>query len=66
VGTIEPKFWQELCSLIGREDLANRQFDFAHGEELEQTLAKVFLLKTQQDFISVLLTVFVKPQEKRY
>ena len=54
MGTIEPKFWQELCSLIGREDLANRQFDFAHGEELEQTLAKVFLLKTQKEWLSLI------------
>ena len=40
VGTIEPKFWQELCRLIGRDDLGNRQFDFAHGEELGQALQK--------------------------
>lgn len=53
VGTIEPKFWQELCRLIGREDLANRQFDFAHGEELEKTLAKVFLLKTQEEWLEL-------------
>ena len=54
VGTIEPKFWQELCCLIGRDDLGNRQFDFAHGEELGQALAEVFLLKTQQEWLALI------------
>ena len=54
VGTIEPKFWQELCRLIGREDLANRQLDFAHGEELGQALAEIFLLKTQQEWLTLI------------
>ena len=54
VGTIEPKFWQEVCRLIGREDLENRQFDFVHGEELEQAMAEVFLLKTQQEWLALI------------
>ena len=27
VGALEPKFWQRLCELVGRPDLAERQFD---------------------------------------
>ena len=54
VGTIEPKFWQELCRLIGREDLGKRQFDFAHGEEIGQALAEVFLQKTQQEWLALI------------
>jgi crotonobetainyl-CoA:carnitine CoA-transferase CaiB-like acyl-CoA transferase len=27
VGALEPKFWQRLCALVGRPDLAERQFD---------------------------------------
>jgi crotonobetainyl-CoA:carnitine CoA-transferase CaiB-like acyl-CoA transferase len=27
VGALEPKFWQRLCELAGRPDLAARQFD---------------------------------------
>lgn len=54
VGTIEPKFWRELCSLIDRDDLADKQFDFAHGEELQEALAKVFLLKTQQEWLALI------------
>ena len=30
-GTIEPKFWRRMCELIGREDIMDRQMDFAHG-----------------------------------
>ena len=27
VGALEPKFWQRLCEVVGRPDLAGRQFD---------------------------------------
>ena len=27
VGALEPKFWQRLCEVVGRPDLAERQFD---------------------------------------
>jgi len=27
VGALEPKFWHRLCELVGRDDLAPRQFD---------------------------------------
>ena len=27
VGALEPKFWQRLCEVVGRPDLARRQFD---------------------------------------
>lgn len=54
VGTIEPKFWQELCRLTGRDDLINRQFDFVHGGELAEALAKIFLLKTQQEWLTLI------------
>ena len=54
VGTIEPKFWQEMCHLIERDELLARQFDFAHGEELGQVLAEVFLLKTQEEWLTLI------------
>ena len=34
--------------------MGNRQFDFAHGEELGQALAEVFLLKTQQEWLALI------------
>lgn len=53
VGTIEPKFWQQLCRLLGREDLLTRQFDFAHSEELQSELGKTFLTKDQAEWLQL-------------
>ena len=38
---VEPKFWQRLCELIGREDLVERQYE-AEQEALAAELAGVF------------------------
>ena len=54
VGTIEPKFWQELCALIGKEELRTRQFDFAQGKEMREELSKAFLTKTQQEWLDLI------------
>lgn len=54
VGTLEPKFWQELCRLLDREDLTGRQFDFAHGRELQTELAGAFLAKTRQEWLDLI------------
>lgn len=54
VGTLEPKFWQELCRLLDREDLTDRQFDFAHGRELQAELAGAFLAKTRQEWLDLI------------
>ena len=54
VGTIEPKFWQELCLLLGKEELGTRQFDFAQGKEIREELSKAFLTKTQQQWLDLI------------
>lgn len=54
IGTIEPKFWQRLCQLLGCEDLIARQFDFEHGEELRQRLAAIFKTKTQAEWLDLI------------
>ncbi len=54
IGTIEPKFWQKMCTLIGREDLKDRQFDFAHSAELKAALAEAFALKTQAEWLDLI------------
>lgn len=54
VGTLEPKFWQELCRLLDREDLTGRQFDFAHVRELQAELAGAFLAKTRQEWLDLI------------
>lgn len=54
VGTIEPKFWQRFCQLIECPELASRQFDFAHEEELIKILAEKILQKTQAEWLALI------------
>lgn len=42
VGALEPKFFVRLCELIGRPELAARQFDAGAQEELAGELARSF------------------------
>jgi crotonobetainyl-CoA:carnitine CoA-transferase CaiB-like acyl-CoA transferase len=42
VGALEPKFFARLCELIGRPELAERQFDADGQEALAAELAAVF------------------------
>jgi crotonobetainyl-CoA:carnitine CoA-transferase CaiB-like acyl-CoA transferase len=42
VGALEPKFFLRLCEVIGRPELAERQYDAAGQEELAAALAAVF------------------------
>lgn len=51
VGTIEPKFWQELCSLLKVEDLRKRQFDFEHSDEVKKRLSEVFATKSLDEWL---------------
>ena len=54
VGTIEPKFWQRFCSLIGREDLADRQYDFAAEKEITAAVAAKIAEKTQAEWLQLI------------
>lgn len=54
IGVIEPKFWRKMCVLIGREDISQRQMDFAHKEELSAILAAAFLEKTQKEWLALM------------
>ena len=42
---VEPRFWRRLCELLGRADLADRQYE-ADQEALAGELAPVFLSRT--------------------
>jgi crotonobetainyl-CoA:carnitine CoA-transferase CaiB-like acyl-CoA transferase len=42
VGALEPKFFLRLCEVIGRPELAERQYDPAGQEKLAAALAAVF------------------------
>lgn len=54
VGTIEPKFWQRFCDLIGCAELEKRQFDFAHGEEIKKLVADKIATKTQAEWLELI------------
>lgn len=54
VGTIEPKFWQRFCDLIGCAELEKRQFDFAHGEEIKKLVADKIAVKTQAEWLELI------------
>ena len=53
VGTIEPKFWQKFCDMIGLPELKERQYDFAHEEEIAQTISKKLQTKTRDEWVSL-------------
>ena len=54
VGTIEPKFWQRFCSLIGCEGLTERQYDFAHEQEMKQIVADKIAEHTLQEWLQLI------------
>ncbi|MDO4920992.1 MAG: CoA transferase [Phascolarctobacterium sp.] len=54
VGTIEPKFWQRFCDLIGCPELEKRQYDFAHGDELKNLVAAKIAAKTQAEWLELI------------
>jgi len=49
VAALEPKFWRNLCELLGRPDLADRAFD----EELPE-LAAIFRSRTLHEWRNLL------------
>ena len=56
VGTIEPKFWRRFCQLIEREDLATRQYDFAHEKEIEAVISEKIGQKTLAQWLELIGT----------
>ena len=54
VGTIEPKFWKRFCQLIEEEALIGRQFDFAHGKELQQMVGDKIKTKTLAEWLELI------------
>ncbi|MBY9003845.1 MAG: CoA transferase [Candidatus Lokiarchaeota archaeon] len=54
VGAIEVKFWRDLCTGLGREDLKIKQM--AQGEEREEVFHEVqkeFITKTQTEWLEI-------------
>jgi crotonobetainyl-CoA:carnitine CoA-transferase CaiB-like acyl-CoA transferase len=55
LGALEPKFWANFCTKIGRDDLIARQFDAGEDREsLFDELRKVFKSRSQSEWIEVM------------
>jgi alpha-methylacyl-CoA racemase len=52
VGALEPKFFGRLCELVGRPDLAERQYDPEAQTEIEAALAAVFRTRPLADWLA--------------
>jgi alpha-methylacyl-CoA racemase len=52
VGALEPKFFQRLCELVGRPELAERQYD-PHQSDLKNALAKVFSVRPLAEWLQL-------------
>jgi alpha-methylacyl-CoA racemase len=49
LGALEPKFWQEWCRGVGREDLVERQFE-PPGSDAHAEVERVFLERTREEW----------------
>jgi alpha-methylacyl-CoA racemase len=51
VGALEPKFWAELCGVVGKPDLVELQYATADGGmHVHQEMERVFLAKTRDEW----------------
>jgi alpha-methylacyl-CoA racemase len=53
VGALEPKFWQRLCAVVGRPDLAERQFD-PDQESVAQELGSAIAERPLADWLELM------------
>jgi len=53
VGALEPKFWQRLCEVVGRSDLAERQFD-ADQEAVATELGAAIAARPLADWLELM------------
>jgi len=54
VGAIESWFYQNLCSLLGRDDLAASQWSLEKIEETASTFRQLFLTKTRDEWVALM------------
>ena len=48
-GALEPKFWQAFCRGVGREDLAEKQFE-PPGSEAHKKVTEIFRSRTREEW----------------
>jgi crotonobetainyl-CoA:carnitine CoA-transferase CaiB-like acyl-CoA transferase len=53
VAALEPKFFRRLCELVGRPDLAERQYEDGAQTEIEAALAAVFRTRPLADWLAL-------------
>ncbi len=49
LGALEPKFWQEWCRGVGREELVEKQFD-RPGSDAHAEVERIFLERTREEW----------------
>ena len=54
VAAIEGKFWANLCGLLDRKDLIDRQFDDEAQDDVRAALAAAFETKTRDEWVATL------------
>jgi alpha-methylacyl-CoA racemase len=54
VGAIEKQFFANLCRALGREDLADAQYDDARQDEIRKAFAEAFATRDRDDWVSEL------------
>ena len=55
LGSLEPKFWQNFCRLVDREEWIDRQYDAGQRRDaLEAELRALFKTKTRSEWLSLL------------
>ncbi len=54
IGTIEPKFWEKMCTLLELKDLIPRQFDFANTDEIKKKIAEKVGEKTLTEWLDLI------------
>ena len=54
IGCIEPWFWSELCTAVGRDDLIHGQFDPTESEHIQNEMASVFATKDRDEWWDLL------------
>ncbi|HET7312535.1 MAG TPA: CaiB/BaiF CoA-transferase family protein [Mycobacteriales bacterium] len=54
VAAIEPRFWGNLCRLLGLEQLTGKQYDADAQEDVRAELAKCFATRTRDEWVAEL------------
>ena len=70
LGPVEPKFWRNFCTAVGREDwIPNHLHPYEEGDEITEELKELFASKTRQEWeeifenVDTCLTPILTPDE---